>query len=142
MSWLPKTNIVVPVDFSDESIAAIDTALDMVESASAVHLIHVLPEMSAAEPGIVWEMVDDGTRMDHAEDALRSRLTDAKYEGIDVAITIGDPGQSIADFAASANAELIVLPSHGRTGLQRLLIGSVAERVVRLSHCPVLVLRS
>ena len=142
MGWLPKTHVVVPIDFSDESIAAIDTALEMVESASRVHLIHVLAEMSAAEPGVVWEMVNDDTRMDHAEDALRSRLKDDKYEGIDVAVTIGDPGHEIADYAASTNAELIVLPSHGRTGLTRLLIGSVAERVVRLAHCPVLVLRS
>ena len=48
----------------------------------------------------------------------------------------------ITELAAELKADLIVLPSHGRTGLKRLLIGSVAERVVRLAHCPVLVLRS
>ena len=47
----------------------------------------------------------------------------------------------IADFAQEKKAELIVLPSHGRTGLTRLLLGSVAEKVVRLAHCPVLVLK-
>ena len=46
-----------------------------------------------------------------------------------------------ASFAQEKHAELIVIPSHGRTGITRLLIGSVAERVVRLAHCPVLVLR-
>ncbi len=44
-------------------------------------------------------------------------------------------------FAEQLHAELIVMPSHGRTGLSRLFIGSVAERVVRLAHCPVLILK-
>ena len=52
------------------------------------------------------------------------------------------PRLGLADPAARSNAHSIVLPPHGRTGLTRLLIGSVAERGVRLSHCPVLVLRS
>ena len=53
----------------------------------------------------------------------------------------GDPGHQIAQYAEEAKADLIVLPSHGRSGLQRLLIGSVAERVVRHAPCPVLVVR-
>ena len=47
----------------------------------------------------------------------------------------------LPELASSEQAELIVLSSHGRTGISRLLIGSVAEKVVRLAHCPVLVLR-
>jgi nucleotide-binding universal stress UspA family protein len=54
---------------------------------------------------------------------------------------LGEPAHGIADYAQDKKAELIVIPSHGRTGITRLLIGSVAERVVRLAHCPVLVLR-
>ena len=142
MSWLPKSNVVVPVDFSDDSFAAIDVALDLVEGTSGVHLIHVLPQMLPMDPGVVWDTVDDSSRQDHAEDALRAKLKGDAYEGINVAVVIGDPGQEIADFAASVNAETIVMPSHGRSALKRLLIGSVAERVVRLAHCPVLVLKS
>jgi nucleotide-binding universal stress UspA family protein len=56
-------------------------------------------------------------------------------------VRIGDPGHEIADCAAEIGADLVVISSHGRKGVKRLLIGSVAERVVRLSHCPVLVLR-
>ena len=56
-------------------------------------------------------------------------------------VEIGDPGHRIADVAAKLGADLIVMPSHGRTGIERMLIGSVAERVLRLAHCPVLVLR-
>jgi nucleotide-binding universal stress UspA family protein len=56
-------------------------------------------------------------------------------------MAIGDLAREIADFAQSCHADLIVLPSHGRTGISRLLIGFVAERVVRRARCPVLVLR-
>ena len=51
------------------------------------------------------------------------------------------PATEIAKYAEEHHTDLIVLPSHGRTGLARLMIGSVAERVVRLAHCPVLVIR-
>ena len=58
-----------------------------------------------------------------------------------VDVEFGDPGNQIVDFAERISAELIVIPSHGRTGIERLLLGSVAERVARLAPCPVLVLR-
>ena len=141
MPWLPKKNIVVPIDFSDDSLSAVHTALELVENATAVHVIHVLPLLTVADPGVVWEPVDDESRRSHAEDALRQRLSDNPYRGVKVEIAIGDPGHEIADYAQAQHAELIIMPSHGRTGIRRLLIGSVAERVVRLSHCPVLVLK-
>jgi len=141
MPWLPKTNVVVPIDFSDESIAAVETALELVASPVRVHVIHVLPLLVASDPGIIWEAIDDESRRQHALAALRERLGAEAYQGVDIAIAVGDPGEEIVRFAESVNAELIVLPSHGRTGLKRLLIGSVAERVVRLAHCPVLVLK-
>jgi nucleotide-binding universal stress UspA family protein len=141
MSWLPKKSVVVPVDFSEESFAAVDLALQLVDTPAGVHVVHVLAEIVATEPGVVWEVVDDQSRREHAEAALGERLSDAKYKGIRVHIEFGDPGHQIADFAAKVGAQLVVLPSHGRRGLARLMIGSVAERVVRLCHCPVLVLR-
>lgn len=56
-------------------------------------------------------------------------------------VRIGDPGVEIVKVATELKAGLIVMPSHGRTGLKHLLLGSVAERVVRTATCPVLVLR-
>ena len=56
-------------------------------------------------------------------------------------VLVGDPGTVCADRAASLKAELIVIPSHGRSGVSRLLLGSVTERIVRLAPCPVLVLK-
>ena len=141
MSWFKKETLLVPFDFSDHSVRAIDEALEMVDDAKHIHVIHVLPILAATEPGVVWDDISDETRREHTEKAMRKRLADDKYEGLRFAVGFGDPGTEITDHAERIKAELIVLPSHGRTGLKRLLLGSVAERVCRLAHCPVLVLR-
>jgi nucleotide-binding universal stress UspA family protein len=141
MSWLPKKTVVVPIDFSDESFAALDTALALVQKPADIHVVHVLPTVEPVDLEAMWTTVDNASRSGHAQQALAERLKDGKYAGVHIEIGFGDPGHEIADLAQKVAAELIVLPSHGRTGLTRLLIGSVAERVVRLAHCPVLVLR-
>jgi nucleotide-binding universal stress UspA family protein len=141
VSWLPKQKVIVPVDFSDDSLAAIATALQLVADPSHVTVVHVLPEVSTLEPTEGWQPIDPPSRVRRVTGALRERLNEAGYAAVRLDVQVGDPGHEIADLAAREHAELIVLPSHGRTGLRRLLIGSVAERVVRLAHCPVLVLR-
>lgn len=141
MSWMARQRIVVPVDFSEESLEAVRTALEIVADGGAVHAVHVLPTLEPTEPGVIWSTIDNTGRLRHAEQALDERLTKDGCQGVGVAARIGDPGHEIAGFAAEKQADLIVLPSHGRTGLSRILLGSTAERVVRLAHCPVLVLR-
>jgi nucleotide-binding universal stress UspA family protein len=141
MSWLPKRCVVVPIDFSDESFAALDLAWQFVAGASALHVIHVLPRIDPIEPESMWTVPDNESRSRHVQQALRQRLADPKHQEINLAVAFGEPGHEIADYAKRVGAELIVLPSHGRTGLAHLLIGSVAERVVRFAHCPVLVMR-
>ncbi|MBX3729468.1 MAG: universal stress protein [Candidatus Sumerlaeia bacterium] len=141
MAWFPKKMVVVPIDLSDFSLMALDVALDFVEDASHLHVIHVLREMSPMEPGVVWGEIDDTSRRIHAEEAIRTRLADPKYNGIVIHILFGNPGNQIARYAEQRAADLIVIHSHGRTGAAHLLIGSVAERVVRHAHCPVLVIR-
>ena len=71
MSWLPKKCVVVPVDFSDESLAAIDVALQLVAEPAGLQVIHVLPELNVAEPGVIWDQIDNPSRCRHAEQALR-----------------------------------------------------------------------
>ncbi len=141
MPWLPKRCVVVPFDFSEDSQAAVETALQMVEEAAQVHVVHVLPKVEPSDPEYLWMTADNAARRLHTEQALTERLNDPKFRDLRFHVAFGDPGHEVADFAAKYAAELIVLPSHGRTGLQRLLIGSTAERIVRLAHCPVLVLR-
>ena len=142
MSWLPKRTVVTPVDFSEDSLVAVDTSLQMVDDPSHVHVVHVLQELSPVEPGEIWHTVSHESRKKHAAQALRERLSGEKYAQAPIEILFGDPGHEITNYAESIEADLIVMPSHGRTGFSRLLIGSVAERVIRLAHCPVLVLRA
>ncbi len=141
MSGLQAKTIVAPVDFSKESLAALGTALDIAESPSDVHVVHVIPQLNVAEAGVIWLEIDDTTRRQHATEALREALSDEMYAQVQIDVEVGDPGYRVADFAKRISADLIVMPSHGRTGLFHVLLGSVAERIVRLSHCPVLVLR-
>jgi len=142
ITWLPKKSIVVPLDFSDFSFAALEQALEFVESPEAVHAVHVLPRLSPMEPGVIWGTIDDESRRDHAIEALKQRLIGHEYHGITIEIRFGDPARQVAHYAEEIHADLIVVPSHGRTGASHVLIGSTAERIVRNSHCPVLVLRN
>jgi nucleotide-binding universal stress UspA family protein len=141
MNWMPRTSVVVPVDFSDKSFEAVDVGLSLVDEPSHMHVVHVLPDLTTGEAGLVWDPQVEAKRREASRNALADRLSDAKYEGVKTDVLVGNPGSEIASFAKKAEADLIVMPSHGRTGIKRLLIGSVAERVTRLSHCPVLILR-
>jgi nucleotide-binding universal stress UspA family protein len=87
--------------------------------------------------------VDDRGRRDHAEDALRKRLAETPFAAAQITIEVGDPYREIVHYAERERVDLIVVPSHGHSGLHAppFLIGSVAERVARHAHCPVLVLR-
>ena len=141
MSWFPKSCIVVPYDFSEQSGQALQVARDLVADLTQIHVIHVLPILTVAEPGMVWDVVDNQARMKDAERAFRDGFAPSPFQKADFTVVFGDPGREIVAFAERQKADLIVMPSHGRSGVSRLLIGSVAERVVRLAHCPVLVLR-
>ena len=139
MNWLPKSRVIVPVDFSEVSLDAINTALSLVDDPANVYVVHVIPDLQVADPGVVWQTIDDESRRKHASDAVRERLAD--HPAIQVMIEIGDPGHRIPDLAKELSADLIVLTSHGRSGLERVLLGSVAERILRHCECPVLVLK-
>jgi nucleotide-binding universal stress UspA family protein len=141
MVWFQKKTVLVPIDFSEESFQALDVGLQIVEDPSQLTIIHVLQDLSPMEAGEVWGVIDPQTRLENVTKALRERLKDEKYARVKIEVLLGDPAHGIANYAQQEKIGLIVIPSHGRTGLTRLLIGSTAERVVRLAHCPVLVLR-
>ncbi len=141
MAWLPKKCVVVPVDFSDASLDAVKTALDMVEGPNQLHVVHVLQDISAMEPGVVWGNITDDSRISNAESTLRIRLQDLDVGDVNIHIALGSPAREIVQIAETKHADLIVIPSHGHTGIRHFLLGSVAERVARLAPCPVLILR-
>lgn len=123
MNWFAKKTVVVPVDFSEQSFAAVEIALDAVHDPSELHVIHVLPVLTGTDLVAGWDGPDDQMRQQAVEAVLRQRLDNAKYRDVNIVVAFGDPGQEIAAYAEQVHAELIVLPSHGRTGLKRLLIG-------------------
>lgn len=131
----------MPIDFSDESFKAQELTLDFVDDASHLHVLYVLPHLNPAEPGVMWHTTDDQTRIQNVKNAFSEKYGGSDYAGVHFDVKIGDPSSEIIDYAKVNNIDLIVIPSHGRSGLGRFFMGSVSERVVRFAHCPVLVLR-
>lgn len=140
MSWQNPKSLLVPIDFSDASFQALEQALATVESRSAVHVIHVVPDVKSA-PMYVRDALESEDRMARSEFALRERLEEAGHGDVDVIVKHGEAGEVIAETASELDCDLIVIPSHGREGLERFFLGSVAARVLRQASCPVLVLR-
>ena len=114
----------------------------MVNSVAQLHVIHVdTLVIPAGDPGSIYGVVSQDTQRENLIRAFRDRMSGSEMADIDFEVRFGDPGSEVTKFAEQVGADLVIISSHGRTGLSRLLIGSVAERVVRLAHCPVLVLR-
>jgi nucleotide-binding universal stress UspA family protein len=141
MNVFANRRIVVPIDFSEEADRALNLAMQIADSVDHIRAVHVAPPLVVFEPS-VYEILNDDERSERLQASFATRYADGKYRGISFDVLFGDPGQQIAIFAKEMKAGLIVMSSHGRTGLAHLLIGSVAERVLRLASCPALILRS
>lgn len=144
MSYFENKTIVIPFDFSDPTTRAIDMAMDLGGSGAELHLVHVIdpiPTLMSLDPAMPVPAWSDKTRLDQAINDMKKLFESGKYAPLKRHCVIGDPGTEIVNLAKNIHADLIVIPSHGRTGLKRMFLGSVAERVLRLSECPVLVLR-
>ena len=142
MNWLKKNTVLVPTDFSESSFEAIAIAKAYVEDVSGLQIIHSLSALHPADPAAMWDTLTDDERKQKVHSFLLSKLNDLGYSGVHVEVRLGDPAAQIVEFAEKISAEMIVMPSQGHKGLSRFLIGSVAERVIRSAHCPVLVLKS
>jgi nucleotide-binding universal stress UspA family protein len=138
--------ILVPVDFSEHSKEAIPAAVSLAERYGAeIEFFSVidedeLPASGAPVLGPVHVAPEE------VEARIRKLMNDlVKEHRNGVAITgtvrVGDPAKDILDYAADG-ADLIVMATHGRTGLQRMLLGSVAEKIIRKAPCPVFTVRS
>ena len=141
MSWLKRKSVLIPIDFSDLSYQALGPAKEMVDDVSSLKLIHVLAPLHPADPAAMWDTISDDDRKDKVRTFTHKKLDELGYGDIPIQVVIGDTTSKIVDYAQEIDADLIVMPSHGRKGVSRFLIGSVAEQVVRLSHCPVLILK-
>ena len=159
------THILVPTDFSDQAQAALAVALREAELHQAsLTLMHVLNRHThtevtyirgnpADQQGMVAELGPlQATsqpepvvlRRDYVEEALmrlRELVPHDFARPWDVKVGRGDPADAVLHAAQEAHVDLIVMGTHGRTGLAHVFLGSVAEKVVRQAACPVLVAR-
>lgn len=137
--------ILVPTDFSDPSTEAVGTAIALAQQAGAVvDLVHVAVETSFALPppvDVASIPVDMAKLMERATQILSVEEDRVRAAGLrcETAMLVGRPDAEIVARANATGAELIVMGTHGRSGLAHALLGSVAERVVQHSHCPVLI---
>lgn len=145
--------IVVPTDFSPESEVAFEPAIELAKACGgqivlatvtqeAVNLrIAVLAHTAAVSPEIDQVAADLVQAARKKLDAISEKF---KKAGVPVKIVASEglsPAHSIIEIAKNEGADLIAVSTHGRSGLKRLLLGSVTERIVREAHCPVLVVR-
>ena len=139
--------ILVPTDFGEAADAALEYARALARTFGAsIHLLNVTEDASARM--FAGEIYVPATFQADIEEAARKelqrRLVDNDANPLDirpVVITSNSPAVSIVHYAKETGIELIVMGTHGRGAMGHLLLGSVAERVVRLASCPVLVVR-
>lgn len=141
MSWKVEKPVVVPFDFSKHAMAAVEKGIELAEAPELVCVMHVLPFLTPTEPGVGWGLISDSDRLEQTYKAMQKSLGAPKYKGLVLEVRFGDPGSVAAQRAEELDAVLMVVGSHGRTGISRLVLGSVAERVARLSPCPVLIVK-
>ncbi len=137
--------ILVPTDFSDPSAEALASAIALGKTTGAtLDLVHVAFDAAYAVPppiDVAVVPVDIGKVMERVTASLDAEVAEVRAAGLtcDSAVPIGRPENEIVARAAATHADLIVMGTHGRSGLAHALLGSVAERVVRHSPCPVLI---
>jgi len=142
---LKLKRILVPIDFSECSKKALQYALPLAsEHEAALTLLYVVPPAYGAGEygGINYAQLEASMRTD-GEKAL-SKLAAAELSGEvagDTLVRVGSPAREIIETAKDLPADLIVISTHGRTGLKHVLLGSVAEHVVQRAPCPVFVVR-
>jgi nucleotide-binding universal stress UspA family protein len=133
--------ILFPTDFSHCSDAALPVATSLARDTGARLLIaHVEEPPMAYGGGEMYYGMPDPVTEDLRAMLLKVVPTDPQV-AYEHHLIVGDPAVAIADLAKSDGVDLIVMGTHGRTGLRRLLMGSVAEAIVRRAPCPVFVLK-
>jgi len=138
----PYKTILCPLDFDENSLAAVDRAVELARNFdSRLILLHVLPlVISPGEVPPLAGMYEDQEMAARAElrDIAKEKLVGLKHEEH---VYVGDVIESILNAQNKHQSDLIVMATHGRTGLARVFLGSVAEAIVRKATCPVLMIR-
>lgn len=142
----PITHILVPTDFSESADQALAYAVTLADQVGAtVHLVHVFvdPDSTGLYTEAYVPMPPEmrGAILTDIRRQLADRTATPGREKVTTEVLTGAPAQTIVDGARRHRCDLIVMGTHGRHGMAHLLLGSIAERVVRTAECPVLVVR-
>jgi len=138
--------ILTPTDFSEPANRALEYAKALAESFHAeLHVLHVAEDVTIVDPMLTASALAD---IQEVADSFPARI-DAAFTAderarlkLHASVVRGSPHDVILDYAREHGIELIVLGTHGRGALEQLLLGSVAERIVRHAKCPVLTVKA
>ena len=144
------SRMLLATDFSAASDVALEYATTLaVRFGASLHLLHVIEDPSVAgswipELGLATVPPVCAAMIDEAADRLARLRNGLERSGVKVTseVMVGGPAAVIRDVAAARGCDLVVMGTHGRTGVAHLLLGSIAEKVVRTAPCPVLTVRA
>jgi nucleotide-binding universal stress UspA family protein len=144
--------LLFATDFSEGAEKAVDHARTLaVLTGARLHLLHIITELSdKRRKRVPADVIDTFIRevTKHAREDMQSfcdqHFADAQTQGFELThdVIVGTGYEDIVDEAISIKADLIIMGTHGRTGIEKVLVGSTAERVVRNSTIPVLTVRT
>jgi nucleotide-binding universal stress UspA family protein len=145
----PISQIIAPTDFSEPAAQGLKAAIEMASKFNAklmlIHVVDTVPSisgthlMSGANAVQMLEQMQANARK-HVENLIQSEVPDqipCEYR-----VVSGKPADEIIRLSEELNADLIVIATHGYSGMERFIFGSVAERVMRKAQCPVLSVRT
>ena len=136
--------VVVATDFSGVSLVALEAAFNLDLGGDAtLYLLHVVDMPVGIDPTIGWIRPPDDSYNEETMKRLSSLVPEnfPKKMTIERSVVVGSPVAEIARFAKEKEADMIVVGTHGRTGLARMLMGSTAEGLLREAPCQVLVVK-
>ena len=136
--------IVVPVDFLKNADKLVDFSIKMAEKLSVgIHFIHVVSSPGGdAMIGSPFAAEYEGKMLADAQERMANLLKDnnERWPNCTGEVVLGEPVEKIVEVAKTKNSNLIIISTHGAKGLEKILLGSVAERVLKRAHCPVLIM--
>ncbi len=141
---VPYGDVLVPTDGSEGAAAALDTAVAIAQTFDArVHVASVVDTTVASLESGAWEIVGENLEAAASEAVAEAaaRLADRGVADVETAVLEGVPHRALRAYVERAGIDLVVMGTHGRSGVERYLLGSVAEKVLRTSPAPVLTVR-
>lgn len=145
MSPFAPQRLLLPYDFSEIGDRCLQNACQHYLGLTPpphIFILHVLTPLPSTDPANLWQTMPPATRQRKVQQEFEQKFPEfSQLPNLSLTTVMGDPGPEIIHFAATMAIDLIVMPSHGRRGLSRLLLGSVAETVLRGTECAVLAIK-